>query len=105
MKTMIAHYVRTILLFAIGAAVLASACLLRATPVMATVTPRVPVAAQPAVPAAVAGDNADATPLTRDHLLSSLARSIGAHFSLEGDLQLELLRAWTPPASGAARCR
>jgi flagella basal body P-ring formation protein FlgA len=45
---------------------------------------------------------AEATPLTRDALIASLARDVVAHFNLEGDLQLELLRAWTPPARVAA---
>lgn len=45
---------------------------------------------------------ADSTPLTRDHLLASLGREVAAHFNLEGDLQIELVRAWTPPARVAA---
>src|SRR5688572_17738201 len=52
-----------------------------------------------------AADRADATaastaqtPFTREQLMAELTRSIGSHFNLEGDLQLELLRAWTPPA-------
>lgn len=42
------------------------------------------------------------TPLTREQLVSALARDLSSHFNLEGDLQLELLRAWTPPAKVAA---
>jgi flagellar basal body P-ring formation protein FlgA len=42
------------------------------------------------------------TPLTREHLLATLTRDIAAHFKLEGDLQLELLRPWAPPARVAA---
>lgn len=38
------------------------------------------------------------TPLTREQLISLLTRDLAAHFNLEGDLQLELLREWTPPA-------
>lgn len=45
---------------------------------------------------------ADTTPLTRDTLISCLSREVVAHFNLEGDLQLELVRAWTPPARVAA---
>lgn len=45
---------------------------------------------------------APSTPFTRDLLISALTRALAAHFSLEGDLQLELLRAWTPPARVAA---
>jgi flagella basal body P-ring formation protein FlgA len=44
-----------------------------------------------------------ATPLTRELLLGSLARDLTTHFNLEGDLQLELLRTWTPPAQVASR--
>jgi flagella basal body P-ring formation protein FlgA len=57
-------------------ALLASACLLRAADV--------PLASP--------------TPLTREQLLANLARELSSHFNLEGDLQLELVRAWTPPA-------
>ncbi|HVU33745.1 MAG TPA: flagellar basal body P-ring formation chaperone FlgA, partial [Opitutaceae bacterium] len=39
-----------------------------------------------------------AIPLTRDHLLASLGRQLAAHFNLEGDLDLELLRDWNPPS-------
>ncbi|MEO5958827.1 MAG: flagellar basal body P-ring formation chaperone FlgA [Opitutaceae bacterium] len=42
------------------------------------------------------------TPLTRELLLNNLARELSSHFNLEGDLQLELLRAWTPPAQVAS---
>ena len=41
------------------------------------------------------------TPLTREQLVSSLAGNLSSHFNLEGDLQLELLRTWTPPAKVA----
>ncbi len=43
-----------------------------------------------------------ATPLTREVLLSTLARDLAAHFNLEGDLQLELVREWMPPAHVAS---
>jgi flagella basal body P-ring formation protein FlgA len=36
-------------------------------------------------------------PLTRETLLAALTRDLAAHFNLEGDLQLELLRPWMPP--------
>lgn len=39
-----------------------------------------------------------ATPFTREQAIDSLTRSIVAHFNLEGDLQLEFIRPWTPPA-------
>lgn len=41
------------------------------------------------------------TPFTRDQFVAELARSLTSHFNLEGDLQLELLRAWSPPAQVA----
>lgn len=45
---------------------------------------------------------ADATPFTRDLLVAALTQAIAGHFNLEGDLQLEVLRPWTPPARVAA---
>jgi flagellar basal body P-ring formation protein FlgA len=39
-----------------------------------------------------------ATPLTRDQFVATLAHTLAAHFNLEGELQLDLLRPWTPPA-------
>lgn len=39
-----------------------------------------------------------ATPLTREQLMSALSRDLAAHFNLDGDLQLDLLRPWAPPA-------
>jgi flagella basal body P-ring formation protein FlgA len=38
------------------------------------------------------------TPLTREHLVAELSRHLAAHFNLEGELQLELLRPWSPPS-------
>lgn len=35
--------------------------------------------------------------LTQETLLATLTRDLAAHFNLEGDLQLGLLRPWTPP--------
>jgi flagella basal body P-ring formation protein FlgA len=48
-------------------------------------------------------DQATVTPLTRDDLLAALTQHIAAHFNLEGELQLELLRAWTPPTKVATK--
>jgi len=45
---------------------------------------------------------AGATPFTRDQLIGSLTRTLTAHFNFEGELQLELIRPWTPPARVAA---
>jgi flagellar basal body P-ring formation protein FlgA len=42
------------------------------------------------------------TPLTRELFLGNLARDLSAHFNLEGDLQLELLRTWASPAQVAS---
>lgn len=41
---------------------------------------------------------ANPAPLARDQFVSELAHTLSAHFNLEGDLQLELLRPWAPPA-------
>ena len=49
-----------------------------------------------AEPAVVAG------PFTRDQFVAALTRDLAGHFNLEGDLQLELARAWAPPARVAA---
>jgi len=56
---------------------------------------------EPAAGQAVTIDPA-AIPLARDHFIALLARDLSAHFRLEGELQLELLRPWTPPAGVAA---
>ena len=51
-----------------------------------------------AVPAAsLAADTAVAGPLSRDHVLTTLSKDLAAHYNLEGDLQIELIRAWSPP--------
>jgi len=36
-------------------------------------------------------------PFTEERLTSALAEQLAAHFNLEGELQLTLLRSWTPP--------
>ncbi|MBI5766939.1 MAG: flagellar basal body P-ring formation protein FlgA [Verrucomicrobia bacterium] len=53
---------------------------------------------------APAGQDARGTtaPLTREQFLAALTRDLAAHFNLDGDLQLELLRPWSPPARVAA---
>lgn len=40
---------------------------------------------------------AGSTPLTRDDFVSAVAGNFVAHFNLEGELQLELLRTWAAP--------
>jgi flagella basal body P-ring formation protein FlgA len=81
MKILSAPYLRTLLLFGLALAVLAAAGLVRAEDTRA--------------PAA-------ASPFTRELLLSSLTASLAAHFNLEGELQLELIRSWTPPSRVAS---
>lgn len=44
-----------------------------------------PAAAQPA-------------PLAREHFIAEVARDLSSHFNLEGDLQLEFIRPWSPPS-------
>jgi flagella basal body P-ring formation protein FlgA len=44
-----------------------------------------------------------AVPLARDQFVALLTRDFSSHFRLEGDLQLELLRAWNPPAGVASK--
>jgi flagella basal body P-ring formation protein FlgA len=39
---------------------------------------------------------------TSDQLLSAVANDLTGHFRLEGDLKLETLRPWTPPATTAS---
>ena len=41
---------------------------------------------------------ASAVPLARDQFIAELSANLSNHFKLEGDLQLQLLRPWTPPA-------
>lgn len=41
---------------------------------------------------------AAATPFTRELALGALTPAIAGHFNLEGDLQLEFIRPWAPPA-------
>ena len=48
-------------------------------------------------------ERSTAAPLTRDQFVTLLARDLTEHFRLEGDLQLELLRPWNPPAALAAK--
>src|SRR5688572_8089000 len=89
MKTMSSHFVRTFLLFVAAAAVLAGACLLRGETNLAAT-------------AGTAVADGATTPFTRDLLLGELSRKISSHFNLEGELQLELIRAWTPPSRVAS---
>lgn len=100
---MIAQHLRTAALFLLAAAILACGCLLQGAEfagnlhVTAVSTAPAPASAQNAT------DHATRTPLTREHVLSTLARDIAAHYRLDGELQLELMRPWNPPARVAGR--
>lgn len=51
------------------------------------------------------GDSSNAAArhtLTRDVALAALNEQVSAHYSVEGELQLELLRAWAEPAASKA---
>lgn len=41
-------------------------------------------------------------PFRSDQLVAELTRAVSGHFEADGDLQLELLRPWTPPARSAS---
>lgn len=41
---------------------------------------------------------AEPMPLTREHFVAELTRDLSSHFNLEGDLQLQFVRAWAPPS-------
>jgi flagella basal body P-ring formation protein FlgA len=47
--------------------------------------------------AAVKDAVAAPVPFAREQFLATLTREVATHFNLEGDLQLELVRPWTPP--------
>lgn len=54
----------------------------------------------PKTDVAAAGDlsaPAAQTPLAQTDFVAAVARDLAAHFNLEGDLQLDLLRPWTSP--------
>lgn len=62
---------------------------------------RAEIAQVGALPTEIAAASS-ATTLTREQVLTLLTRDVAAHFNLEGDLQLELVRAWAPPARTAS---
>jgi flagella basal body P-ring formation protein FlgA len=43
-----------------------------------------------------------AAPFTDDQLVAALERDLTGYFRLDGDLELQMLRPWTPPATAAA---
>jgi flagella basal body P-ring formation protein FlgA len=61
------------------------------------------MAISPSLPAAAAvgSTRLAPAPLTQEACTAALTRELTAHFNLDGELQLELLRAWTPPAMNA----
>ena len=50
-----------------------------------------------ALAAAVQDNRSGPGPLTREDFIASVSSSLVFHFNLEGELQLELLRAWSAP--------
>ena len=42
-------------------------------------------------------EDAAPTPLGQTEFIGALVQDLSAHFNLEGDLQLDLIRPWTPP--------
>jgi len=52
------------------------------------------LAALAAMPSSLAAP----VPFARDQFISQLGADLGSHFKLEGELQLELIRPWSPPA-------
>jgi len=54
-------------------------------------------AAMPDVTAATTPAETAAAPFAQDHFIAVVTRELAAHFNLEGELQLELLRNWNPP--------
>jgi flagella basal body P-ring formation protein FlgA len=44
---------------------------------------------------------AEGTAFTREQAVAAVTQAVAAHFNLEGDLQLEFLRPWSPPAQTA----
>lgn len=53
--------------------------------------------------AASARANSGPVPLDRETFLLTVATDLRAHFNLEGELQLEIIRAWTPPPRTAEK--
>jgi flagella basal body P-ring formation protein FlgA len=58
-----------------------------------------------AAPAARAQAADAGAPCTQEDFVRALAAGLSAHFNLEGELQLELLRPWSPPARLAREWR
>src|SRR5688572_1129412 len=54
---------------------------------------------------AATGSATGPSPLTQETVVSALVQDLSSHFNFEGDLQLELLRTFTPPAIVASDWR
>jgi flagella basal body P-ring formation protein FlgA len=52
--------------------------------------------------ALAAAEPTSPAPLSRENFLTELTHNLSSHFNLEGDLQLELMRPWSPPAQLAS---
>lgn len=63
---------------------------------------RVRAADLPVAPASSSAEPAAPAPFTSAQLLAALTHDLAAHFRLDGDFQLELVRAWVPPDRTAA---
>jgi len=50
-----------------------------------------------------AGDLPATAPLSRDQLVALLSQDLATHYNLEGELELDLVRPWSPPDRLAAR--
>lgn len=55
------------------------------------------------LPLGLAAADPDPTLYSSDQLVADLTAGLQQHFHSDGELQLELLRAWTPPARSARR--
>ena len=78
--------------------VVAGALALLPSPTAAQNPVATPAAAEVAAPAV-----SEASPLGEDQFTALVAHELAAHFNLEGDLQLELLRHWEAPNRVARR--
>ncbi len=69
--------------------------------VLAVSAAAAPVAVPPVGPEPAAALVEAPVPVTPEYFLPQLVAQLSSHFRLEGELQLDLLRNWTPPATPA----
>ena len=93
--TTFSHTLRLSLATIVSLTFVATLSLVRADTVAA-------VSTTPAAATARAETPATPAAYTREQLLAAMTRAVSSHFNFEGDLHLELLRAWTPPVKTAA---